>query len=429
MRFRVIAALIFTAAAVAQKTAPPAPKPDAKSVTVPVTIDHNRVVIDVDLPLPDGSITRIRAWVDNGNPDLCMSRRIATLVGLNVACGDRECSAPPPPELRIGGMKVSLAALKEAKVPLKPVNAAAVMASGMSAEINIPSTILRNYDVLVNFPGHEFSIGPPGSLKFKGVPSKMQVSAATGLIQISARIESTKTKNKNYNLALDLGASISFLADDLFDRLASAHSDWPHMTAGIGPANMWGSQDEVTWKVMRIDRLQFASLFLTNVPVVRLSAPAKDFFEKRAGVPTAGLLGDEALQNYRIGLDYAHSIVYFDIGRMFNFPDFDVIGLILRPEDDGRFSILGIADYEGKPSVPDGERGVQAGDQLVAVDGIPVTGSTMGQAWSMLGGLPGKERILTIQRGGKQFKVAATVQHFLAEKEEDDAAKEKSGKN
>jgi hypothetical protein len=90
--------------------------------------------------------------------------------------------------------------------------------------------------------------------------------------------------------------------------------------------------------------------------------------------------------NYRIGLDYAHSTVYFDIGRTFNFPDFDVIGLILRSEHDGSFAVAGVADFDGKSSLP----GVQAGDQLVAVDGIPVAGSTLGQVWSMLEGLPGQ---------------------------------------
>ena len=93
-------------------------------------------------------------------------------------------------------------------------------------------------------------------------------------------------------------------------------------------------------------------------------------------------------------------------------PDLDVVGLILRPEDDGRYAILGVADLEGKPSVPDS---VQAGDHLVAVDGIPVGGSTMGQVWAMLGGTPGQERKLTIERGGRQFTAAAQVQHFLAE--------------
>jgi hypothetical protein len=147
-------------------------------------------------------------------------------------------------------------------------------------------------------------------------------------------------------------------------------------------------------------------------------------FGKRAGLPTAGLLGANALLNYRVGLDYAHSTVYFDVGRLFSFPDFDVVGLILRPEDDGGFTILGIADLNGQSSVSD----VQAGDHLVAVDGIPVSGSTMGQVWSMLGGEPGKERTLAVERAGKQFTVVAKVQHFLGGTSEDDQSKGKSRK-
>ena len=123
------------------------------------------------------------------------------------------------------------------------------------------------------------------------------------------------------------------------------------MTGAVGSANMWGLDDEPKWKLMRVDRLQYGPLFLTNVAVVDFPQERMELFEKRAGIPTAGLLGSNALLNYRVGLDYAHSTVYFDIGRLFSFPDFDVIGLILRPEDDGRFTILGVADFEGKPSV------------------------------------------------------------------------------
>jgi C-terminal processing protease CtpA/Prc len=131
------------------------------------------------------------------------------------------------------------------------------------------------------------------------------------------------------------------------------------------------------------------------------------------------------LLNYRVGLDYAHSTVYFDIGRLFTFPDFDVIGVVLKPEDDGRFTILGVADFEGKTSVPTGTDGVQPGDHLVAVNDIPVRGVTMGQVWAMLGGTPGQERVLTIERGGRQFSAVAKVQHFLAELEENDGKKKK----
>ena len=100
---------------------------------------------------------------------------------------------------------------------------------------------------------------------------------------------------------------------------------------------------------MRLDRLHYGPLFLANVAVVEFPKDRMDFFGKRAGVATVGLIGSNALLNYRVGIDYAHSTVYFEFGRMFNFPDFDVIGLILRPEDDGQFTILGVADFEGKP--------------------------------------------------------------------------------
>jgi hypothetical protein len=402
MRFAAFLVLIVATAAFAQNPPALAAHPEPESATVPLTIDHNRIVINVTLLLPDASTTRVRGWVDNGNPDLHLSRRVATLLGLALTCDDQACSAPPPHEVTIGGMKISFAGVKEAKIPLKPVAAAAVMAPGMSAEINIPSTVLRHYDVLINFPDREFTIARPGSLKFKGVTGKMLINSNNGLIQIPSQLG-----NKNYNLGLDLGSSISFLSQALFDKLASTHPDWPHMTGAIGPANLWGSPDEPKRELLRLDRLQYGPLYLNGVPFVDFPKEAMTSFKNRGAISTVGWLGTEALLNYRIGLDYAHATVYFDIGRLSTFPDFDVVGLILRPEDDGRFTILGIADYDGKPSVQE----VQTGDQLIAVDGIPVANFTLGLVWSLL--LGGQEHNLTMERDGKQLTVAAKVQHFL----------------
>src|SRR5262249_13037782 len=133
-----------------------------------------------------------------------------------------------------------------ASIPLKPVNAAGVMEPGMAAEINIPSTVLRNYDVLIDFPARRFTIGQPGTLKFRGVSGKAQLHPENGLLQIASEIES-----KKYNFALDLGSSISFLSAEIFDRLATAHAEWPRMVGAVGPANMWGLADEPQWTLLR----------------------------------------------------------------------------------------------------------------------------------------------------------------------------------
>jgi hypothetical protein len=400
----------------------PASQPELRSVTVPAAIDHNRIVINVDVPLPNGSTERVHAWVDNGSPDLYLSRRLATMLALTVSCNekDQECSSPPPREISVGGLRIPLTDVKEAKIPLKPVSASFVLAAGMGVEITLSSSILRHYAVLIDFPERRVSIGAPGTVPFRGQGAKVLVNPENGLIQVPSLIE-----KKKCNLALDLGSSISFLSEDLFGKLAAAHPDWPQMTGAVGSANMWGGDDEAQWKVMRLDRLQYGPLFLDNVVAVDFSKDRMEFFEKRAGAPTAGLLGSSALLNYRIGLDYAHSMVYFEFGRNFNFPDFDVIGLMLRPEDDGRFTILGVADFDGNPSLPEGPDGVQPGDHLIAVNGIPVGGSTMGQVWAMLGGTPGQERKLTVEHAGKQFTVAAKVQHFLGEFPDDEERRKK----
>ncbi len=418
----VLCAMLCTAA-LAQNTAKLASQPEPKSVTVPFKLSHNRVIIDVDLRLSDGTTQRVLAWVDNGNPDLYMSRRLA--VG-TFSCDGQLCSATPPVEMNIGGMAIPLGGktpgtgIKQAWV--SPIDKRPI-APGLEAEINVPSSILRNYDVLIDFPEHRLTIAQPGSLKFNGVNTKVTVNPQNGLIQVPCQIN-----RKKYNLGLDVGRPISFLTGELFDKLSATHPDWPHLTGAIGPANVSGAADEAMRKLMRVDRLQFGPLFLTDVAVAEFPSDQPTLFPSRTGGPSAGLLGSEALLNYRVGLDYAHSMVYFDIGRLFDVPDFDVVGLILRPEDDGRFTILGIADYDGKPSVPQGDDGVQVGDSLIAVDGIAVRGSTLGQVWSMLGGSPGTKRTLTVGRAGRQFAVAAQVQHFLGDAPQENRTKKPSKK-
>jgi hypothetical protein len=418
--FSALIVLTLTSAAFAQNS----PQPALKSVTVPITLDHDRIVVDVYLPLPDGSSKRIRGWIDNGDPELRMSQRAAKLMGLTMACdsNSNSCLARAPHEIRIGDMPISLDAVKEAQISRYADADESLMSPGMSAEIKIPSSILRNHDVLINFPDREFTIGQPGTLNFKGVTSKMLVDADTGLIQVPSKLE-----NKNYNFVLDLGTPVTFLSGEGFTSMVVAHPNWPRMVGAVGPANMWGGTDEVKWELMRLERLQFGPLHLTSVPVIAWPDPWQKLFHLHEKMSPAGLLGTDVLLNYRVGLDYRRSTAYFDIGSTFKLPEFDVVGLILRPDPSTHFIIMGVANIGDQPSVPTGDDGVQVGDQLVAVDSTPVADSTIGQVWSLLEGSPGQERKLTIERDGRQIKVVAKVQHFLAEAEEDQSAG-KSGK-
>jgi hypothetical protein len=181
------------------------------------------------------------------------------------------------------------------------------------------------------------------------------------------------------------------------------------MNGGVGPANLWGWPDEPNWLVLRIPELKLEGFSFINGLAATFPQDYLDWFQKRAGVPSIGVIGADVLQNYRVGIDYAHSTIYFKQLSKYTPPGNDVVGLTLRPEADGRYTIIGIADYQGARSVPD----AKVGDILLAVDNARVTGGTMGQAWSLLGGAPGDVRTLTLERGGQQLTVKATVRRFL----------------
>jgi len=388
--------LILTAALAAQT-----PKP----VTVPITLDHNRTIIDVYLPLPDGQTKRVRAWVDNGNPEMSITQGLAAKLGLvpsseQATGSDKNQKAVlPPASLQIGGMTIWFADVKEAKTLARDT-----VAPGCSAEITIPSTVLRNYDVLFDFPNRQFTIGPPRTIPFKGTHTKVLLNDQTGLMQVPSKVA-----GQDLNLALDVGASVSLISADQLAQWQKSNPSWPTMTGGVAAANMWGGDEETHWQVTRIPSLQFGAATLTNIAIAAFPANEMKWFQNRAGVPTLGLIGANALVADRVGIDYANNTIYLERVNATSAPDMDVVGLVLRPEPDGRYTILGAADYEGKPSVPE----VKAGDVLLGVDGAPATGATMGQVWSLLGGSPGQTRTLTLEREGKRLSVDATVRRFL----------------
>jgi hypothetical protein len=265
--------------------------------------------------------------------------------------------------------------------------------------------VLRSYDVVFDFPNRQFTIGAPGSIHFQGVSSKVLLDSKNGLIQVPSKIE-----GEEFNLALDVGASITLLSGEHIAQWHKAEPSWPYMIGGIAAGNMWGSKEETRWPMLRIPSIQFGATSLPNVASASFPDEELKWFQNRAGMATMGLIGANALVDFRVGLDYAHSTVYLERTNRTSAPDMDVVGLVLRPEADRRYTIIWVADFDGKPSVPE----VKSGDVLVGVDGAPATGATMGQVWSLLGGTPGQVRTLILEREGKRLTVDAPVQRFLA---------------
>jgi hypothetical protein len=380
------------------------------TTTVPIVLDHNRVLVDAEMRRADGTWRSVRLWVDTGAPDFIMSPALARDLGIDLstaeAGGPTERSAPldvpPPLGARLGGVPLGFEGIS-CKVLFSPP----WLFSTTHADANLPSTVLRNYRVVFDYPHSSLTLAAPGSLRPRGVRAPAHVDPRTGIVQIDALVD-----GDSLSFALDNGASYSFVSQDLADRLIERHPDWPHRAGALGCANIWGWwPQEERWPVLRVPEIRWGPVRLTGVGVVGLpaffggGATLGSWYSQKTARPVSGFLGPNAFRAYRVEIDYAAGAVYFEQGAPPDLHDMDLVGLTLRPEPDGSYRVIGVASSDGRSLV----EGVETGDTLLRVGNLAATGATMGTVIDALRGRPGERRVLTLGRNGGEITVEATV--------------------
>ena len=370
----------------------------ADAATVPFELDHNRVLVQVgSAGAPAGDVS-LRVWVDTGNPELWMTSAAAKRMGLDPVA----TKGAAPLALVLGRLKVTL----DTAWPPRVVDGAR-LGPGLDADINLPSTVLRRYDLLIDFPARSLRLTAPGRAPLPGQRVAARVNRENGLVHVRARVDGVGP----CELGVDIGATVSLLSSELLASTMHKHPRWPHLHGGVSTANMWGSAEEATWPLVRVPAVRLAGRALTGVLFAPLSAELMPSVEERAAGPIAGLLGSAALLDRSLGVSWASESIY--LGRPTpmrgQVRDMDVVGLVLSPEPDGRFRVVSVPAVGRHPAVPR----VRPGDVLTAVDSRPVQGLGMGAVWGLLRGRPGTPRRLQIERDGMPFEVVATVRHFL----------------
>ncbi|MBK7259428.1 MAG: hypothetical protein IPI01_16830 [Ignavibacteriae bacterium] len=389
------------------------------SVTVPFTLDHNRMLIQAEFLTPSGSWLPVRLWVDSGNPELLLASRCAADIGTPIPADSNSIPVATPAGLRIGGMTLNLSG-----VSARAMNEPRWLFSTMHIDANLPSTVLARYDVVFDYPARTLTIAAPGSLPLRGTPLPIAVHPRTGIAQVDVRVGPD-----SLSFALDNGASYSFTSVGVLTRLMKNFPGAPLMTGAYGCANIWGWwPDEASWKVIRIPHircsvapadaasigtgtaLEFTEIGIVGVPDFYAGGVSLGTrYSRKTARPVVGFLGPNAFLNYRVHIAFSRGLVTFERGATTSLPDMDIAGLTLQPSPDGGWDILGVAQHNGT-SIADG---IEAGDRLMEIDGFAVTGATMGTVADKLRGTPGERRVLMIERNGVRSTVVATVQRLM----------------
>ena len=388
-------------------------KDQTKCTTVPFFLDHNRMLVDAEIQKSNGAWRKVRLWVDTGNPTFIMSESLAQDIGIDLSVAHdssfkgSSLEVPNPSGLVIGGMKLNLDSVKS-RVVFRPFWLFTVMHN----DGNLPSSVLKKYHIVFDYPKKELTIAEPNSLAPRGIKSKASIRHETGIVQMDAEID-----GDSLSFALDNGASYSFISGDILLKYSNLHPDWPGITGTLGCANMWGwwPANEEQLYVVRIPEFKWGELQLKGTGMVGAPkfSPGEttlgEWYSEKTARPVDGFIGANVLKAYRVEIDYANNLVYFEKGKDNEPNEMEVAGLSLRQLPDSTWQVIGVVERNGKPSVV----GIEKGDIVENIDLLKTRGATMGTVVDALRGKPGDSHILLLKRNGKKITIKAKVEHFL----------------
>ncbi|MCX6558239.1 MAG: hypothetical protein NTW95_12555 [Candidatus Aminicenantes bacterium] len=376
------------------------PEAGPRSATVPIALDHCRMTVEVVFTRTDGSPRPARAWVDSGGMAVVAAEALARELGIGPAAmpanaGQTLATTTPVPAMSLGGIPLAVEGMNLS------VRRGRFAIPGVEAECVLPARCLRRLHVVFDYPAHRLTVALAGVLAPVGTAVPCRVNPETGLFMVEATLDGEKVA-----LGIDNGSAGTWLSDKLSAAWLARHADWPHAVGAAGSTNFFGFPFETQGALLCLPALAIGSLPVAReLAVLGLDQRLFDWYSQKSAGPVVGFLGAEFIARFRLEVDFPGQMTWWQPGPVPALRDLDIVGLTLRPENDGSFSVAGIVQRDGRPVVP----GVQAGDRLLRVDGLDVAGATMGMVINALRGKPGARRVLLLERSGKPTTVKAQV--------------------
>jgi predicted aspartyl protease len=376
----------------------------AQSATVPLILEGNVPMIDVEFVRPDGSTTTGRFVVDSGGGAFILSEKLANAIGLKPSSAARNTSeggfAPAPaPQARVGGMPLDL---KDARVLIQTGGES--FNPRDAAEGLFPGHVLERYHVIFDYPARKFTLAAPGSVKPRGVAIDSPVRRQNGFARIQIGIA-----GGTVGFLLDTGASFTMISRAALEEWSSGASPWPKIVGAAGPANM-GAASDAQALMARIPEMRLGDFAITGAGAVsRPLGTYEKSMTNAVGGPILGAIGGNVLCQFRVEIDYAGGKTYFTRSGDSAAGDLDLVGLTLSPGTKGSARVTGVSPAADKSA----RENIRAGDLLRTIDGAPVAGLSLMQIVERLRGRPGDAKRLGLERDGKAFEVQTAVTRIL----------------
>lgn len=374
-------------------------------VTVPMTVEGNVPVIELDFPTPDGKARRAKFIVDTGGGAFVIGAKLMHDIGAKPepSSGEEEPEQFVkllPPTVRLGDFTLDLKGIPVAGIPTltRPL-------SRNDAEGLFPGRLLKRYEAVFDYPHATFTLALPHVLSHRGLPIKTPIAPGSGFPRIEAEVG-----GKTYGFLLDTGGSFTMVSAAQLDAWRKETPSLPRSTGAVGFANMFGGPTENTATLSRLPTVMLGPFKAEHLACVSRPVNTYErFMSQLMTGPIVGALAGNLLRQFRIDIDYADETTYVERVATTKETALTTVGLVLKGRPSGELDVTGISDGAS----PETKAGVLAGDQLLSVDGVAMTGKTLAAAATVLAGDPGKAKRLTLLRDGKTVDAKVTVADVL----------------
>ncbi len=374
----------------------------ARVATVPFKLVHNKVLIPVringsavyDFVLDTGSPVMLLAA-----PELASSMKLER--GRRLTMNGAGKGEPPEAwkadsatlTIESSGKKVELSDEPIFVLAENPTFGAYL---GVRSYGIVGRALFDRFVVEIDFDQRHLVLYDPERFVYLGDGEVIDLRLVGGHPHCEGVLELPNGDRRRLDLVIDSGAGSALTV------IEDGHGGLPAPASAVPRRLGRGLNGEIRGVLARLPRLELGSLALNDIVTA--------FASRQSGIaPRAQAnLGADVLRRFRVFFDYRHRRMILEPGAAAGEPfDVDMSGLLLRAEGSGLDQLIIEQVREGSPAAL---VGIEAGDQLMAMNGRPVT---LEQAMEMLRTRDGYILPLTLDRDGRKLEKQLTLKQDI----------------
>jgi hypothetical protein len=264
---------------------------------------------------------------------------------------------------------------------------------GVPIEMIVGAEILDRFATRVDYAAHTLSFTPASDFTYRGEGAAVPIRFAGKTPRAEGEIDGIPAL-----LQIDTGSAASMTLTGPFvagHDLEQKYHPVGNVVIGRGIGG-YTRGDLARAKVVRLGDVE------VDDPVIELSTDKGGAF---ASPRYAANLGTDVLSRFALTFDYSRKVMYVEkTPAGLAPPPYNRAGMYAQNDDRAFFVVAGVL-----PGGPAASAGLQAGDEITAIDGRPASAVSSGEFWTMLRGPVGTTHLLTVRRSGESQARSVTL--------------------